>query len=47
MKFCNIGKYILGAFIIGIGTGIIASDVFGAGYICAFVCIGIGIWRTL
>lgn len=47
MKFCNIKKYILGAFLIGIGIGIWLCRIFGLGYFFTIVFIGIGIWRIL
>ncbi|MFQ8687656.1 MAG: hypothetical protein ACLR9L_06885 [Lachnospirales bacterium] len=45
MKFCNVSKFLLAMFIIGIGVGIFVCKFFCLGYICALIIVGLGIWR--
>lgn len=45
MRFCDVKKYLLGIFLIGIGLGILLCRVWGLGCICAIAFIGVGIWR--
>ncbi len=45
MRFCDVKKYFIGIFLIGIGIGIIISMMWGMGCICALAFICAGIWR--
>ncbi|MEI3163283.1 MAG: hypothetical protein V8S74_07795 [Lachnospirales bacterium] len=45
MKFCNVGKFLLAVFLVGIGVGIFACRFWCLGYIFAFIFVALGIWR--
>lgn len=40
-------KYILGAFLVGLGIGIVLSRHFSLGYFTAVIALGAGIWTAV
>ncbi len=47
LRFCDIRKYLLGVFVLGLGVGIMLCRMWCLGSISALVLIGLGIWRII
>lgn len=44
LRFCDVKRYFLGIFLIGVGIGILVGRFCGFGFIVGIIFIGVGVY---